>query len=140
MSTASANRPAFVEFDTMPPPLRLLRSFRPRSGVEQRQFDDPLRRLPHHLEGDVAAHREPGERETRRRRCQNTGAMAVIYRLAYDRRPSPDRTATMPGFARRKGVPSSSARERERSASCQSQSSILSARSARLVGKVKESV
>ena len=110
------------EFDTTPPRLRLLRGFRPRSGVEQRQFGDPLRRLPHDLEGDVAAHRQAGERKARRRRGQNAardGGMRVV--TACGRRPSPDRTATAPGFARRKGVPNSSARERERSASCQTQ-------------------
>ena len=48
-----------------------LRRIRPRLGVDQRQFCHPLRRLPDDLEGDVAAHRMPGQRETRRRLGQD---------------------------------------------------------------------
>jgi len=50
---------------------RRLRRIGPRLGVHQRQFGDPLRRLPHDFEGDVAAHRMPGQRETRRRLGQD---------------------------------------------------------------------
>jgi len=32
-------------------------------GVDQRELCHPLRRLPHDLEGDVAAHRMPGQRK-----------------------------------------------------------------------------
>jgi len=39
---------------------------RPRLGVHQRQLRHPVRRLPHDLERDVAAHRVPGQREPRR--------------------------------------------------------------------------
>ena len=48
-----------------------LRRIRPRLGVDQRQLCHPLRRLPHDLEGDVAAHGMPGQRETRRRLGQD---------------------------------------------------------------------
>ena len=39
----------------------------PRRSVKQRELGNPLGRLPQHGEGDVAAHRQAGERETRRR-------------------------------------------------------------------------
>jgi hypothetical protein len=45
------------EFDEGTAPLGLLRGLRPRPGVEEREFCHPLRRLPRHLEDDVAAHR-----------------------------------------------------------------------------------
>ncbi len=59
--------PAFCLFHRRPPALGLFRSLRPRTGVEERQLRHPLRRLPHDLEGDVTAHRQPREREARRR-------------------------------------------------------------------------
>ncbi len=39
----------------------------PRLGVDQRQFCNPLRRLPHDFERDIAAHGMPRQREARRR-------------------------------------------------------------------------
>ena len=58
---------AFCLFHRRPPALGLFRSLGPCAGVKQRQLRHPLRRLPHDLEGDVTAHRQPRERETRRR-------------------------------------------------------------------------
>ena len=58
------------EFDALAAALRLFRRFRARPGSRSAAWP-PLRRLPHDLQGDVAAHREAGERETRRRGGQN---------------------------------------------------------------------
>ena len=43
----------------------------PRHRVQQRQFQHPLRRLAHDLEGQVAAHRQADEREARRGALQH---------------------------------------------------------------------
>jgi hypothetical protein len=48
-----------------------LRRIGARLGIDQRQFCNPIRRLPHDLERDVAAHRMPRQRETRRRLGQD---------------------------------------------------------------------
>ena len=42
-----------------------------RAGIEQRQPGDAFRRLAHDFQGDIAAHRQAGERKAWRRRCQN---------------------------------------------------------------------
>ena len=65
-----------------------LRRIRSRLGVDQRQFGDPLRRLPHDLERDVAAHRMPGQREARRRLGQDSAryrAHIVVADVVGDR-------------------------------------------------------
>jgi hypothetical protein len=61
---------AFGERDNRLAPLRLFRCFAARAGVEERELGDPLRRLTHDLESDIAAHRQTGEREARRSRRQ----------------------------------------------------------------------
>src|ERR1700730_5280959 len=48
-------------------PRSLLRRFGASRGVEQREPLDALGRVPHDGQGDVAAHREPGERKAWRR-------------------------------------------------------------------------
>ncbi|MGY2890778.1 hypothetical protein ACVIHI_007892 [Bradyrhizobium sp. USDA 4524] len=68
----------------------------PRLGAHQRQLRNPVRRLPHDLEGDVAAHRVPGERKARRRLGQDPagdGPHIVVPDMVGDRhRPaSPQR-------------------------------------------------
>ena len=71
-------------------PLGLLRRVRPRPGIEQRQFGDALRRLAHDLEGDVAAHRQPG-------RAKRGGAAARIRRAIAAMLSSRRWSATMTG-------------------------------------------
>jgi hypothetical protein len=54
---------------------------RPRVAIHQRQPQYPLRRLPHDLQRDVAAHRMSGQRKTRRRLIENSlrdAAHAVV--------------------------------------------------------------
>ena len=58
---------AFGEIDIDAPFRLRLRRVVTRAGVEQRELCNPIRCLPHDLQRDVAAHREPGERKTRRR-------------------------------------------------------------------------
>ena len=70
-SSTSAKRPAFASSIARPAAFGLLRRFRPRPGIQQREFRHALRRLPHDLEGDVTAHRQAGEREARRRGGQD---------------------------------------------------------------------
>jgi len=60
------NLPA-SERDLRLAPRGLLRRFGSRRGVEQRGPLDALGRVPHDTQGEVAAHREPGERKARRR-------------------------------------------------------------------------
>ena len=76
------------EFDAVPAAFGLFRRLGARTGIEQRQLRDPLRRLPHDLEGDVAAHRQAGERKTRRRGGQNAARdRRDRGRRGCDRRP-----------------------------------------------------
>ena len=64
-----------------------LRRIGARAGVEQRQPRHALRRLPHDLVGDVAAHGESREREPlRRRRQDRAGDGRPWCRGACDRR------------------------------------------------------
>jgi hypothetical protein len=60
--------PALGEGDDSLAPLRLFRRFATRADVEKRELGDPLRRLTHNLESNVATHRQAGEREARRSR------------------------------------------------------------------------
>ena len=65
-----------------------LRRIRPRLGVDQRQFCHPLRRLPHDLERDIAAHRMSRQREARRRLGQDPArnrAHTVVADVVGDR-------------------------------------------------------
>ena len=48
-------------------------------GIDQRQFCHPIGRLAHDLEGDIAAHRMPGEREARRRLGRIRRAIKAIW-------------------------------------------------------------
>jgi len=59
----SEKAPALGERDQVPAPLGLLGRVGSSGGVEQRELQDALRRLTHHLERDVAAHRESRESE-----------------------------------------------------------------------------
>jgi hypothetical protein len=82
--------------DQRPAPLRPLGGVRPRAGVEQRQARDALRRFEQHRERDVAAHRQPGEREARRRRREDArrdGVHGLIVAVVRDghRPESPER-------------------------------------------------
>ena len=54
-------------------PLRLFGGLGARPGIEQRQLDHPFRRLTHDFKGDIAAHRQTGEREAGRRGGQDAG-------------------------------------------------------------------
>jgi hypothetical protein len=64
--------PIFSELDRYFAPLGLLGRFGARPGIEQCQFCHPFRRMPSNFKGDVAAHRQAGERKTVRCGGQDT--------------------------------------------------------------------
>ena len=70
-----------------------LRRVRPRLGVDQCEFGDPVRRLAHDLEGDVAAHGMAGEHKARRPLGEDAPGdrpYAVVADVVGDRhRPEP---------------------------------------------------
>jgi hypothetical protein len=59
--------------DQSPALCDLLGRIRAGRGVEQRQFNDPLRRLPHDLKANIAAHGDADERKARRRCREDSG-------------------------------------------------------------------
>jgi hypothetical protein len=70
----------------------------------------PLRRLPHDLEGDVAAQRQPGEREAGRRRRQDpagNGGDAGVAGVVGDRdRPKAPERWNLLGVKPRRAIQS----------------------------------
>jgi hypothetical protein len=98
--------PFLGDLDLAKAPLGLLGHVGTRPGIEQRELGHPLRRLPHELECDVAAHREADQREARRRGVKDTGrdqAHAIVAGVAsdLDRSESPERRYLIGVEARR---------------------------------------
>jgi hypothetical protein len=98
--------------------LGLLRRFRPRRGVEQRELRHALRRLLQHGQGDVAAHGEPGERKARRRGSEDTRRDRIHVLVAgmvgdHDRSESPER-GNLVGIEPRRAVQTGDEDDRER--------------------------
>ncbi len=95
-------------FDERQTRLCLRRDFGPRRGIEKREPRHPLRRLPHDLESDVTAHRQPNQREPWRRRGKRPACDrcdAVVARVIGDNhRPEPPKRRNLVGIKPRRAV------------------------------------